>query len=169
MGIRVVLVRPEQAGNVGAAARAVRNAGLEGLDLVAPGEWRTVECWRMAWGAQEVLEGARVFADLPRALDGAALTAAFSGRRGDAVPARDVREVAEEAASLGGQHVRLVFGPEASGLTLAEMAACGTRAFIPSDPAQPSLNVAQAVMVAGYEVYRATRSVPAATGPERAT
>ena len=55
-GVRVVLVRPESPANVGAAARAVRNTGLHGLDLVEPGDWRTVECWRTAWGAHEVLE-----------------------------------------------------------------------------------------------------------------
>ena len=59
--VRVVLVRPDSAVNVGATARVVRNYGLRGLDLVSPGDWRTVACWRTAWGAQEVLEEARVF------------------------------------------------------------------------------------------------------------
>jgi tRNA/rRNA methyltransferase/tRNA (cytidine32/uridine32-2'-O)-methyltransferase len=166
----VVLVRPEQAANVGAAARAVRNGGLQGLDLVAPGDWRTLECWRTAWGAQEVLEEARVFPDLAAALGGAALAVAFSGRKGDGVPTRDVRAVAQEAATVGReQDVALVFGPEASGLTLSEMALCGARASIPSHPDQPSLNVAQAVMVAAYEVFRARHPPPPATGPLRAT
>ncbi len=168
--LKIVLVRPQHAGNVGAAARVVRNTGLEGLDLVAPGDWRTLECWRTAWGAQDVLEQARVFADLASALEGATLVVAFSGRRGDAVPALDVREVAAQVAALPADSVvRLVFGPEASGLTLAEMALCGVRAFIPSHPAQPSLNVSQAAMIAGYEVLRATRRIPAATGPQRAS
>jgi len=169
VGIRVVLVRPERAANVGAAARALRNGGLDGLDLVAPGDWRTIECWRLAWGAHDVLEQAHVFDALPDALGGVALAVAFSGRRGDGVPARDVREVAPEAVALGAAgEVRLVFGPEASGLTLAEMAACGARAFIPTHPGQPSLNVAQAVAVAACEVYRAQEEPAAATGPERA-
>lgn len=165
-----MLVRPEHAANVGAAARIVCNTGLEGLDLVAPGDWRTVECWRTAWGAQDVLEQARVFADLPAAVERAALVVAFSGRRGDAVPAHDVRDVVAEAAALADdEDVRLVFGPEASGLTLAEMALCGRRAFIPTHPGQPSLNVSHAVMVAAYELFRAVRRPPAATGPQRAT
>ena len=79
--VRVVLVRPENAANVGACARVVRNAGAEGLDLVDPGDWRTVECWRTAWGAHEVLEEARVFPDLASALGGVALAVALSGRR----------------------------------------------------------------------------------------
>lgn len=154
---------------MGAAARVVRNTGLEGLDLVAPGDWRTLECWRTAWNAQDVLEQARVFDDLASALQGCVLSVAFSGRRGDAVPALDVRELAARVAALPREDgVGLVFGPEASGLTLAEMALCGQRAFIPSHPAQPSLNVAQAALVAGYEVMRATRRTPPETGPQRA-
>jgi TrmH family RNA methyltransferase len=168
-GVRIVLVRPEHPGNVGAAARVVRNTGLEGLSLVAPGDWRTLECWRTAWNAQDVLEQARVFPDLAAALEGAALVVAFSGRRGDGVPALDVREAAARVAALPeGEAARLVFGPEASGLTLSEMALCGVRAFIPSHPGQPSLNVSQAAMIAGYEVMRARRRTPAATGPHPA-
>jgi TrmH family RNA methyltransferase len=167
--VRIVLVRPEHSGNVGAVARVVRNCGLEGLDLVAPGDWRTLECWRTAWKAQDVLEQARVFPELAGALEGAALVVGFSGRRGDAVPAVDVREAAMQVASVGEQRAALVFGPEASGLTLAEMACCGVRAFIPSHPAQPSLNVSQAAMIAGYEVMRAARRTPAALGPQRAS
>jgi TrmH family RNA methyltransferase len=163
------LVRPEHPANVGAAARVVRNTGLEGLDLVAPGEWRTLECWRTAWNAQDVLEEARVFDDLRSALEGATLAVAFSGRRGDSVPALDVRELAARLAALPRDDgAALVFGPEASGLTLAEMALCGLRAFIPSHPAQPSLNVAQAALVAAYELMRASRRSPAETGPQRA-
>jgi TrmH family RNA methyltransferase len=152
---------------VGAAARVVRNAGLEGLDLVAPGDWRTLECWRTAWNAQDVLEQARVFEDLAGSLQGATVAVAFSGRRGDAVPALDVRELAARLAERPREDsVRLVFGPEASGLTLAEMSLCGLRAFIPSHPAQPSLNVSHAAMVAAYELLRAVRRTPPATGPQ---
>ena len=117
-----------------------------------------------------MLEQAGVFADLASALEGVTLVVAFSGRRGDAVPALDVREAAAlVAAQPADGVVRLVFGPEASGLTLAEMALCGVRAFIPTHPAQPSLNVSQAAMIAGYEVLRASRRTPAGTGPQRAS
>lgn len=166
--VRVVLVRPEAPVNVGAAARIVRNAGLEGLDLVAPGDWRTVECWRTAWGAHEVLEEARVFADLPAAVSSAGYVVGFTGRREGGVPALDVREAAADVAALApDEAVALVFGPETSGLTHEEMAVCGRRAVIPSHPDQPSLNLSHAVMIAAYEVFRARGRVPA--GPRRAT
>jgi TrmH family RNA methyltransferase len=165
--VRVVLVRPETAANVGAVARVVRNTGLSGLDLVDPHEWRTVECWRTAWGAQDVLEKARVFATLAEAVSGAALVVALSGRKVPGV--LDVREMAAEVAGLDeSQAAALVFGPETAGLTQAEMALCGRRAVIPTSPEQPSLNLSHAVMVAAYEVLRAGAR-PVTGAPRRAT
>jgi tRNA/rRNA methyltransferase len=157
--VRVVLVRPETSQNVGAAARAVRNAGLAGLDLVRPGSWRSVECWRSAWGAHDVLEEARVFEDLRQALAGSGVSVAFSGRSDNGPPPRDVREIAAEIAALGSkEEVALVFGPESAGLSGEEIARCGRRARIPAHADQPSLNLSHAVMVAAYEVFRAGRA-----------
>jgi TrmH family RNA methyltransferase len=143
---------------VGAVARIVRNTGLSGLDLVSPGDWRTVECWRMAWGAHEVLETARVFDTLQGAVAECHLVAALSGRRDAGVPVGDVRDAAQEIAALGADAAAaLVFGPENSGLSLEELSCCGRRVRIPSHPDQPSLNLSHAVMVAAYEVFRAGR------------
>lgn len=162
--VRLVLVRPETAANVGACARVARNTGCAGLDLVAPGDWRTVECWRSAWGAHELLEEARVFPDLEAALAGTALAVALTGRRPSGPPAQDVRDAAAAVAALGREETAaLVFGPETSGLTNAEIAGCGRAAFIPSHPGQPSYNLSHAVAIAAYEVYRAApRPAPAA-------
>jgi tRNA/rRNA methyltransferase len=161
--LRVVLVRPESPPNIGAVARVIRNTGLAGLDLVAPGDWRTVECWRTAWGAHEVLEEARVHDDLRAALRPMSYVAALSGRRDTAVPVLDVRDMAAELAGLGAdEEGALVFGPETSGLSLEELCLCGRRVRIPSHPDQPSLNLSHAVMVAAYEVFRAGgRTAPA--------
>jgi len=166
--VRVVLVRPETASNVGATARIVRNTGLDGLDLVAPGDWRTVECWRTAWGAHEVLEEAGVHTDLGGALTGVHVAVAFSGRRDRGSSPADVHDVAAELRELGpGDRAALVFGPESTGLTQEELALCGRRALIPSHPAQPSLNLSHAVMVAAYEVFRA--GLRPGEAPRRAT
>ena len=156
--VRVVLVRPEVSANVGACARIVRNVGAAGIDLVAPGDWRTVECWRTAWGAQEVLEQARVFDSLAGALAGASMAVAFTGRRPAGPPVLDVREAAAAIARLGrDETAALVFGPETAGLTNDEIATCGTCATIPAHPSQPSYNLSHAVAIAGYEVLRAGR------------
>jgi len=165
--VQVVLVRPESAANVGAVARAIRNTGLDGLRLVAPGDWRTVECWRMAWGSHEVLEQARVFDDLASAVADAQVALAFSGKREKGAAWLDVREAAAAIAGRGEETACLVFGPENSGLTQDELAGCGHRVLIPAHHERPSLNLSHAVMVAAYEVFRARR--PPAPGPRRAT
>jgi tRNA/rRNA methyltransferase len=163
--VRVVLVRPETSANVGACARVVRNTGSAGLDLVAPGDWRTVDCWRTAWGAHEVLEEARVFGGLAAALEGVSLAVALTGRRPSGPPVADVREAAAAIGELGREQVAaLVFGPETTGLTNDEIALCGRRATIPSHPAQPSFNLSHAVAIAAYEVLRASRRPGAAGG-----
>ena len=157
--VRVVLVRPETSANVGACARVVRNTSAAGLDLVDPGDFRTVECWRTAWGAHEVLEQTRVFDHLGTALAGASLAVAFTGRRRSEGPGvEDVRDAAAAIAGLAKNAVAaLVFGPETNGLTNDELALCGRVATIPADPAQPSYNLSHAVAIAAYEVRRAGR------------
>ncbi len=164
----VVLVRPETGVNVGAVARAVRNTGLAGLRLVQPGDWRTLECWRSAKGAYDVLEQAEVHDGLPAALGNAAWVAALSGRPEPGQPVLDVREMADELGGLGpDQEACLVFGPEAHGLSRDELLLCGRVARIPSHPDQPSLNLSHAVMVAAHEVFRAARP-RSPVGPRRA-
>ena len=168
MPVHVVLVRPDSPANVGAVARIVRNTGLGALRLVAPGDWRTVECWRTAWGSQDVLETAEVFDDLGSAIADATRAFAFSGRRDQGVARLDVRDA---AAAIGDasddERTCLVFGPEDSGLTRDELSLCGHRVLIPAHAGQPSLNLSHAVMVAAYEVFRA--GAPSAPAPRRAT
>jgi TrmH family RNA methyltransferase len=167
--VRFVLVRPETSANVGACARIARNTGAAGLDLVAPGDWRTVDCWRTAWGAHEMLEEARVFDDLASSLADATMAVALTGRRPDGPAVEDVREAAGAIAGLGrNDTAALVFGPEATGLTNHEIALCGRRATIPAHPAQPSFNLSHAVAIAAYEVFRASRRGAVDPGP-RAT
>lgn len=154
----VVLVRPETPSNIGAVARAIRNTGLAELRLVGPGDWRTVDCWRTAWGAHEVLEQARVLDSIPAAVAGAEYVVALSGRREAGVPVMDVREAAAEIAALAeGARAAVVFGTEATGLDRDELSFCGRRAFIPSHPAQPSYNLSHAVALVGYEILRQGR------------
>jgi TrmH family RNA methyltransferase len=152
--IRAVLVRPEHRANIGAVARVITNTGLDGLDLVAPGDWRTLETWRTAWRAEDILEQARVFDTVEGALEDAVYVAGFAGRTGMRVTPITPRAMADEVAELDDDHpVALVFGPESHGLTEDELRLCHRRVFIPAHKRQPSLNLAQAVMVAGYEIY----------------
>jgi tRNA/rRNA methyltransferase len=166
--VRIVLVRPENPVNVGAVARIVRNTGLSGLDLVAPGDWRTLECWRTAWQAHDVLEQARVLGSLGEALAETALAVGLSGRRDGGIAPVDVRDAAARVAGIGPEErAALVLGSESSGLTRDELSLCGVRARIAAHPEQPSLNLSHAAMVAAYELYRA--GAPVAPGPRLAT
>jgi TrmH family RNA methyltransferase len=163
--VDVVLVRPARAGNVAAAARALKNMGLRAMTLVSPPpELDRSEARALAYGAWDVLDAARVAPDLRSAVAGCTLVAATSGKAEDAAAPRAF--ALEAAALAGGGRVAIVFGPEASGLTNEELALCRVRIRIPADDAHPSLNLAQAVLIVAYELRLAAR--PAAEAPPEA-
>jgi tRNA/rRNA methyltransferase len=172
--VDVVLVRPARAANVAAACRALKNMGLRSLAIVgAPAGLDQPEARALAYGAWDVLDAAVPRGTLREAVGGAVAVAGTSGR---AHPQSwTPRRLAREAGPLaGGGRLALVFGPEASGLTDEELAQCHVRVHIPTDPAHPSLNLAQAVLVVAYELRLAALGEDAATGPgpagvERAT
>ena len=153
--IRFVLVRTSHPGNIGAAARAIRTMGLRRLSLVAPHAFPHPEAVALASGANDVLETAPVVPDLPTAIADCQLVLGATARRRD-VPMEeiDAREAAARvlAAAREGREVALVFGNERTGLENDEIHRCHAAVLIPSDPAFPSLNLAQAVQVLAYEV-----------------
>ena len=161
----VVLVRPERPANVGSAARALKNFGLADLRIVGattalPGGAGHGEARALAWNSADVLEAARSFASLEAAVDDLGLVAATSGRAEPGDVLLSPREFAEEVARLPlGISAGCVFGPEDSGLSNIEIDACRARVRIPTDSAQPSLNLAQAVVILAYEVALAEAAV----------
>lgn len=172
--VEFVLVRPLRASNVAAACRALKNMGFQRLCIVRPCPDLGARSERgAAYRAWDVLDGARLVDTLDEALARSQVVVATSARRsGDAWTPREL------AAYLGtqpaGTRVSLVFGPEDKGLGRAELRLCPQRVRIPSDPGQPSLNLAQALLLLAYELRLAlgpgTRSpsVPARPAPERA-
>jgi TrmH family RNA methyltransferase len=171
--VRVVLVRPEHPGNIGAAARALKNLGFSDLRLVAPECGHlTAEALKMAYGARDVIEGARIHANLREALHDVRWAAAFGMTRPDRPDAVWLAEAAPTLVDRAHVHeTALVFGPERSGLSNDELAVCHQLVSVPTDPAQPSLNLAQAVLLGCYELTRTTATAPAsalelATGAE---
>jgi tRNA/rRNA methyltransferase len=155
----VILVRPQLADNVGACARAMANGGLFHMRLVAPRDgWPQEKAWRMASGADRILDAVNVYdtvndavADLhhvfatcprPRHIVKPVLTA-----RGAAV---ELRQICTRDLRAG-----LLFGPERAGLDNDDMAAADALVRFPLNPAFMSLNLAQAVMVMAYEWWTA--------------
>jgi len=163
--IRVVLSRPSHPGNIGAAARAMKTMGIAQLVLVRPRRFPDPEARAMASGALDVLQSARVCADLDEALAGTVFSVALSARpRELAHPPQDARAAAcEILQAAGAGEVGIVFGNETVGLTNGEIMRCSRLARIPASEAYASLNLAQAVQVMAYELRMASlaRSVPA--------
>src|SRR5262245_31552515 len=117
--IRVVLCRPSHPGNIGAAARAMKTMGLARLVLVRPKRFPDPEARAMASGALDVLQSARVCADLDEALAGATFSVALSARPRELSHAPlDARAAAREMVQAAGAgEVAIVFGNETVGLT----------------------------------------------------
>lgn len=156
--IRVVLVGTSHPGNIGGAARAMKNMGLSRLVLVDPALFPHHEADARASGAGDILEGAQVVATLEDALVGCNLVLGTSARdRRIPWPLLDPREAGvktvEHAAQ--GEEIALVFGREYAGLTNEELQRCHYHVHIPSDPEFSSLNLAAAVQVLSYETRMA--------------
>jgi tRNA/rRNA methyltransferase len=156
-GIAVVLVRPREEGNVGAAARAMANMGLSRLILVEPAAPLGDIARRFAVGAGHILDECARAASLRAALAPFARVVATTSTR-DRRPAAawiGPRELpARLAADPPQTAVALVFGPEVGGLTNEELAHANLVVTIPCAPEQPTLNLAQAVLILAYELYQ---------------
>jgi TrmH family RNA methyltransferase len=162
--VDVVLVRPARAANVAAACRAMKNMGLRRLKLVETEiDWSAGDARNLAYGAWDVLDGATRHGRLLDAVADSTLVVGTSGRPGS--EAWSPRRLAADAATwAAGGRMSVVFGPEADGLRNDELALCHRRVHIPSDPEQPSLNLAQAVLLVAYEL-RLGRSVETTAAP----
>jgi len=154
-----------QAGNIGSAARALKNMGFADLRLVAPaGSPRNRAATSMAVHAGDVLTSAAIHPDLASAIHDRTLTVGTTCRpglyRSGAVSLRDA--AADLAAESRQNRIAIIFGPEDHGLTNDELKSCHRLITIPTADEYPSLNLAQAVMVVAYELRLA-----AAAGAER--
>lgn len=163
----ILLVRPQLGMNIGMAARAMGNFALDDLRLVAPRDgWPNPEAGPPAAGADTILEAATVHADVASALAGCALTFATTMRGRDMVkPVVTPRQAAEmiHAGAARGLKSAILFGPERSGLTADDLAPVHTIITCPANPGFGSLNLAQAVLLLGYEWFLGTN--PAEVAP----
>lgn len=165
--IRVVLVETYYAGNIGASARSICAFGLRRLALVRPvgrGAEQEAEWW--ATGGKTVLRRAARHETLAEAVGDCGFVLGFTARPRrdrDALPLHAAARAALEAARAG-EEVALVFGPERTGLTNEDVDLCTRLAVIPTVNAFRSLNVAQAVLLAAAEVFRAAVEIPDVSG-----
>lgn len=169
---RVVLVRPQFAGNVGSAARVMRNMGLSQLVLVAPeADLGSREARQLSTHGEEILNRARIVPSLDEAVGDCTLVVGTSARVGGSFRRQSVGTpdviMPRLAEALQSAPAALVFGPEASGLSDAEVTRCQYLLNIPADPGYPALNLAQAVTICAYELRLAWLArTTAASRPE---
>lgn len=158
MPLRIVLVEPREAGNVGAAARAMKNFGFSDLWIVGrhPNLHPLAGWW--ASGADDVVENAHFAPTLHHAIADAHITVATTSARERTTPV-DLTpvDVAQLFASIGEQTIALVFGREDKGLTREEVVQCQRTAVIPTNPGFPTMNLAQSVGVFCYELSTTAR------------
>lgn len=156
--VRFVLVEPREAGNVGAAARAMKNFGFTEMTIVGevPPLDPVAEWW--ASGAGDVVRGASRVGALREAVADAQVVVATTAARARPVERPlEPRQVSELRAALGDdQRIALVFGREDRGLTAEELALCGRTAVIPTSEMHPTMNLAQAVAIFAYEMREAS-------------
>jgi TrmH family RNA methyltransferase len=155
--IRIVLVEPSHPGNIGAVARAMKNMALDQLVLVKPKLFPHSDAIARASGADDVLARARVVDSLQEALSGCGFVAATTSRdRDQNFRVADVRDAAERIVSESRRSpAAVLFGAERTGLKNEELDAAHVLIRIPANEAYLSLNLAMAVQLVAYEIFRA--------------
>lgn len=153
-----VLVRPQMGENIGAAARAMWNFGLDRMRVVDPRDgWPNERAVALASGAGRLLDEAGIYADVPGALHDCTYVFATTARDRDLTkpvvsPERAMAQ-AREIIAAGGK-VGVLFGPERAGLENADIAPANAIISVDVNPASPSLNLAQCVLLCAYEWQR---------------
>ncbi len=155
--IRVVLVEPQGALNVGAACRAMKNFGLRHLFVVRPGCELNLDAIKMALHAKDLLQSAKICQTIPEAIAGSVLVLGTANRQGAYhEPNMTVREGLERIGrDLAAGPISILFGREEWGLTKEDLSFTNGTIRIVTHPQFTSLNLSQAVMLIAYELYQA--------------
>ncbi len=173
----IVLVRPQMGENIGAAARAMLNFGLDRMRIIAPRDgWPNPSAVAMASGAGRVLDRAGVFDTLAEGIGDCDYVFATTARTRDlAKPILSPERAMEQARALQnqGKKVAILFGPERTGLENPEISPANALISVPVNPKFASLNLAQCVLLTAYEWKRqsseVSHDVMAWAGSERAS
>ena len=159
-----ILVRPQMGENIGAAARAMLNFGLDRMRIVDPRDgWPNPKAVAMASGAGRLLADAGIFADVPAAIADCDYVFATTARPRELVKPVMTPEHAmtlARAMMVEGRRVGFLLGPERAGLENDDVVLASAIVTVPVNPDFPSLNLAQCALILGYEWQRPTANVP---------
>jgi TrmH family RNA methyltransferase len=157
--ISIVLVDTKTPANIGATARCMMNMGLSRLILVQPPEDLLREAYKLAAGADVILDKAEVFSSLKEAISNYGFVIGTSRQMGRLRKnIRTPREAAQTIIPLLPRNkVAVVFGNEVNGLEREDLSLCNEIISIPSSDVFPSLNLSHAVMIIAYELFLASR------------
>ena len=162
-----ILIRPQMGENIGAAARAMWNFGLDHMRIVDPRDgWPSQKAVAMASGAGRLLDEARLFDTTAEALDDMIFLMATTARHRDLTkPVFSPEHAMAEAwrRISAGQKVAVMFGPERAGLENDDIIKANAIISVPVNPAFASLNLAQCVLLMSYEWQRQVSEVSAET------
>lgn len=171
--VEIVLCQTSMAENIGAAARAMKTMGLTRLVLVAPKAAIDAKARAVATHAGDVLDNARIVAEVDEAVAGSVAVWATTARvrslplalHAGREAAGMIRDQAAQATMAEGR-VSILFGAERTGLTNVELAVTDRLLAIHANPDYPVLNLAQAVQLVAYELFHAALAPPPALGPD---
>ncbi|MBU2993347.1 RNA methyltransferase [Octadecabacter sp. 1_MG-2023] len=158
-----VLIRPQMGENIGAAARAMWNFGLDRMRIVAPRDgWPNPAADALASGAGRLLDEAEVAPDVASGIADRTYVYATTARPRELTkpvfsPEAAMKDAADRIAR--GEKVAVMFGPERSGMENADIAHANAIITVPVNPEFPSLNLAQCVLLVGYEWRRASEAI----------
>ena len=152
--INIVLVNTSHPGNIGSTARAMKTMGLNQLTLVSPKDFPSKIANAKAVGCTDILDNAKVTSLLSDAVSNSKLIVGFSARsRKSNIPSLSIDEL-NKLLSRHDDEVSIVFGNEQSGLSNEDLRLCNYIVTIPTDKAYSSLNLAFAVQIFSYELFK---------------
>ncbi|NWG04820.1 MAG: RNA methyltransferase [Syntrophaceae bacterium] len=165
--ISIILVRPKFHENIGSVARAMKNMGFHRLVLINGCSPLHPNAYQLASGAEDILERAEEFPTLSDAISEMGCVVGMTSRGGKGRnPSLSPASLAKKLIPISFENsIGLVFGSEREGLTNDELSLCHLCVKIPTTPSFPSLNLAQAVMVVCYELYKSSAEILKPTLP----
>ena len=160
--IRIILVRPKFPENIGSVARAMKNMGLSRLIIVDGSSPLHANAYKLASGAEDILERAEEFFTLREAIsEMGCVVGMTSRRRRERSSLLTPEALAKTLIPLSQKNsIGLAFGSEKEGLTNEDLSLCQIYVRIPSAESFPSLNLAQAVMIVCYELFQTSMEIP---------